>query len=155
GQCSDADEELVRAEARTLGVRVVVGSGNVREFAENSGESIEMAARKLRHEFFAKTARRLGCSTVVLAHHADDLVELFFLRLLRGSGGEGLAGLKWSNPSPVDRKIRLVRPLLDCSKEELLEYARTNRIPFSEDATNSSLDIPRNRVRHELVPVLR
>ena len=93
-----------------------------------------MAARKLRHEFYARTARERNISAVALAHHADDQVELFFLRLLRGAGGEGLAGMKWRSPSPVDGKITLIRPLLDAAKAELRDFARENKIRFREDA---------------------
>ena len=81
--------------------------------------SLEMAARKLRHDFLARTARRRHIPIVALAHHADDQLELFFLRLLRGSGGEGLAGMKWRNPSPSDAEVQLVRPLLDQPKAVL------------------------------------
>jgi len=114
-----------------------------------------MAARELRHKFFARTAKRLKIRTVALAHHADDQVELFFLRLLRGAGGEGMAGMKWRNSSPADPKLFLVRPLLDVGKTELESFARENKIPFREDATNASRDILRNRIRHELLPLLR
>ncbi len=114
-----------------------------------------MAARKLRHEFYVRAARERTISAVALAHHADDQVELFFLRLLRGAGGEGLAGMKWRSPSPVDGKIALIRPLLDTAKAELREFARENKVRFREDATNASLDLPRNRVRNELLPLLR
>src|SRR5262249_60947824 len=100
--------------------------------------SVEMAARKLRHEFLARTAREQNFSTVALAHHADDQVELFFLRLLRGAGGEGLAGMKWRSPSPADQGISLIRPLLDFSKAELLAFTRLNKIRFRDDATNWS-----------------
>jgi tRNA(Ile)-lysidine synthase len=82
-------------------------------------------------------------------------VELFFLRLLRGAGGDGLAGMKWKAPSPADRRIVLVRPLLDQPKEVLQEIARRNKIEFSDDATNACVDIQRNRIRHELIPLLR
>ena len=99
-------------------------------------------------------ARKRKIRVVALAHHADDQVELFFLRVLRGAGGEGLAGMKWRSPSPVDAKIMLVRPLLDATKDELRGFARENKIRFREDATNASLDMPRNRVRNELLPLL-
>ena len=89
-----------------------------------------MAARKLRHEFLARAARQRKIRVVALAHHADDQVELFFLRLLRGAGGEGLAGMKWCSPSPADPKIRLIRPLLDATREGLRRFARENKIPF-------------------------
>jgi tRNA(Ile)-lysidine synthase len=114
-----------------------------------------MAARKLRHDFLARTAARLKVSVIALAHHADDQVELFFLRLLRGSGGEGLSGMKWTSPSPSNPKFDLVRPLLAQPKSALLEHAATNKIRFREDATNASLDIKRNLIRHELLPLLR
>ena len=133
----------------------VVARADVRKFTEKSKLSIEMAARKLRHEFLARVARERRISVVTLAHHADDQVELFFLRVLRGAGGEGLAGMKWRSPSPVDGRITLVRPLLDVTRAELREFARENRIRFREDATNARLDLPRNRVRNELLPLLR
>jgi tRNA(Ile)-lysidine synthase len=114
-----------------------------------------MAARKLRHEFFARAAKKRGIRVVALAHHADDQVELFFLRLLRGAGAEGLAGMKWRSLSPVGEKITLVRPLLDATKAELLEFAREHKVRFREDATNASLAAPRNRIRNELLPLLR
>jgi len=92
---------------------------------------------------------------IALAHHADDQLELFFLRLFRGSGPEGLAGMKWRSASPSDGKIELVRPLLDLPKSVLREYAVQQNIPFREDATNQHLNFQRNRIRHELLPLLR
>jgi len=126
----------------------------VKEFAKKTKLSVEMAARKLRHDFFARTAKERKIRVMALAHHADDQVELFFLRVLRGAGGEGLAGMKWRSPSPVDSKIMLVRPLLDATKAELRGFAREGKILFREDATNTSLDRPRNRIRNELLPLL-
>ena len=155
GRSSDADERLVRKIAAAMGLSVVVEHADVRRFAGNSKLSIEMAARKLRHEFFARAAKKNGSRIVALAHHADDQVELFFLRLLRGAGGEGLAGMKWHSPSPVDGKITLVRPLLGATKTELLEFARENKVRYREDATNALLTTSRNRIRNELLPLLR
>jgi tRNA(Ile)-lysidine synthase len=155
GRSSDADENLVRQTAAALKLPFVVGRADVRGFAEKSKLSIEMAARKLRHEFFTRVARERKISVVALAHHADDQVELFFLRMLRGAGGEGLAGMKWRSPSPANKKIMLVRPLLNVTKAGLREFARKNKIRFREDATNARFDLPRNRVRNELLPLLR
>ncbi|MEO8425673.1 MAG: tRNA lysidine(34) synthetase TilS [Verrucomicrobiota bacterium] len=154
GASSDADERLVQEAARKLDLKTVVGRGDVKEYQQANGVSLEMASRKLRHDFLAATASQLGIDTVAVAHHADDQVEHFFLRLFRGSGGGGLAGMKWSNPSPSDSRIRLVRPLLGQTKKELAGYARQEGIPFREDATNASLDGQRNRIRNELVPLL-
>jgi tRNA(Ile)-lysidine synthase len=155
GRASDADEKLVRKAAAELKLPLVVEKAGVKSFAKKAGISVEMAARKLRHEFFARAASRLKISSVALAHHAGDQVELFFLRLLRGTGGEGLAGMKWCSPSPVAKKIMLVRPFLGLEKTELLQFARNHKIPFREDATNASPDFLRNRIRNELLPLLQ
>ena len=134
---------------------VFAESADVRAFAAKSKLSLEMSARKLRHEFLARTARKQKIKTIAVAHHADDQVELFFLRLLRGAGGEGLAGMKWRSPSPADKSISLIRPLLGFSKAELLAFARENKIHFRDDATNFSSDFLRNRIRNQLLPLLR
>ena len=177
GRSSDADERLVVRTARKLGLPVVVERADVKRFARDQKISLEMAARKVRHDFLARTAVRLKIRMVALAHHADDQLELFFLRLLRGSGGEGLAGMKWRNPSPGSAgvspaglnltdsetrrrdasapRVELIRPLLDQPKSSLEEYAAHYQIHFREDASNTSLDIQRNRIRHELLPLLR
>lgn len=155
GRSSDADERLVRKAATALKLPVIVERADVKAFAKKSKLSIEMAARKLRHEFFARSARERKTLMIAMAHHADDQVELFFLRLLRGAGGEGLAGMKSRSLSPADKKITLIRPLLDLTKTELLDFARENKIIFREDETNASSDFLRNRIRNELLPLLR
>jgi tRNA(Ile)-lysidine synthase len=155
GRASDADEAFVRKTAAKMKLPFVSKRADVKKFAKESRLSIEMAARKLRHEFFAGVARKCKIKTITLAHHADDQVELFFLRLLRGSGGGGLAGMKGSSPSPADKTISLIRPLLNLSKAELEQYARENKVRFREDATNFSSDFLRNKIRNELLPLLR
>jgi tRNA(Ile)-lysidine synthase len=155
GRASDADERLVRATARRLGLPCVIERANVRQLARQQKVSIEMAARRARHEFLAGTARARGINRVALAHHADDQVELFFLRLLRGASARGLAGMQWSNASPADPRVTLARPLLDCPKAELRAFAREARVRFREDASNESTDMLRNRIRRELLPLLR
>jgi len=154
GRSSQADERLVRTVCRQWEIPCVSGVVEVRKRAKRSGASIEMAAREARHEFLSQVARQKRINTVALGHQADDQVELFFLRLLRGSSSLGLSGMKWSGPSPVEPRVMLVRPLLGCSRAELLGFASEQRVRYREDATNSSLDILRNRIRHELVPKL-
>lgn len=154
GRASDADERLVRATAKRFRLPFVSGRADVRRLAREQQVSIEMAARQARHGFLARAARARGIKAIALAHHADDQVELFFLRLLRGAGGRGLAGMKWSNASPADKRLTLVRPLLDCSKAELRAFAREANVRFREDASNASPDILRNRIRRELLPLL-
>jgi tRNA(Ile)-lysidine synthase len=155
GRSSLADEQLVRRAAKQLGLAAIVERAHIRQFARANGLSIEMAARKVRHDFLARTALQMQIPTVALAHHAEDQVELFFLRLLRGSGSDGLAGMKWSNPSPADPQIELVRPLLGETKAALRAHAAGCAIRFRDDATNAALDIQRNRIRNELLPLLR
>jgi tRNA(Ile)-lysidine synthase len=155
GRESDADERFVRQTAAKLGLPFHAGRGQVKSHAAEQGISVEMAARELRHAFLAQTAVALKCPVLATAHHADDQVETFFLRLLRGSGGEGLAGMKWISASPANRRVQIVRPLLDVAKEELELFAKANRLEFRNDASNASHDILRNRVRHELLPLLR
>lgn len=154
GAQSDADEKLVRQVARKLHLPFVADRGDVRKSAQASALSLEMAGRQMRHEFLARTAVKSKIPVVALAHHADDQVELFFLRLLRGAGSDGLAGMKWTSVSPANRKVHLTRPLLDVPKSALLNYAREKKIAFREDATNASTDMQRNRIRHKLIPLL-
>ena len=155
GRSSDADERLVRATARRLKLPCDVETADVRQAAAKQGESIEMAARRLRHAFLAHCARRRDARTVVLAHHADDQVELFLLRLLRGAGSDGFGGMKERGVSPADRRIFLVRPFLGFPKEEIMEFARSAHIRFREDISNASVEFDRNWVRIELLPLLR
>lgn len=155
GRAADADERFVARAAKELGLPFESERRDVKQFAATHKVSVEMAARKLRHEFLALTAGRLGIRHVFLAHHADDQVELFLLRLLRGSGAQGLGGMEWTAPSPAVGEIALLRPLLGESKASLVDFARARKVAFREDASNRSTDILRNRIRHQLLPLLR
>jgi tRNA(Ile)-lysidine synthase len=154
GRASEADEKLVREAAGALHCEFFGSGSDVKKMAERSNISIEMASRKLRHEFLARAAKEHGIPTIAVAHHADDQVELFFVRLLRGAGGVGLAGMKWLSPSPADRSLTLIRPLLHFSKAELMEFAGESEVRYRNDATNFSVDFLRNRIRNELLPLL-
>ena len=153
GPESDADAAIVGQAAERLGLRFETGSGNARQLAAETGDGIEAAARQLRHDFFARLARRLS-AVVALAHHADDQIETFFLRLLRGAGNRGLAGMQPSAPSPVDSGVTLVRPLLGIRRDEIVAYGEEQGIAHREDASNADTRFLRNRVRHELLPRL-
>ncbi|HMJ92252.1 MAG TPA: tRNA lysidine(34) synthetase TilS, partial [Candidatus Acidoferrum sp.] len=155
GRAADADQHFVSRAAKKLGVRFDSSSADVQAFAKSQKLSLEMSARSLRHEFLARSALGFGVRFVALAHHADDQVELFLLRLLRGASSSGLAGMAWKARSSADARVTLVRPLLDCRKAELTAWARERKIGFREDATNAGTDILRNRIRHKLLPLLR
>jgi tRNA(Ile)-lysidine synthase len=155
GRAADLDEQFVARRAKRYGFRFESAREDVRKFARLRTISVEMAARQLRHEFLARTARALGIGRIALGHHAGDQVELFFLRLFRGAGTQGFGGMDWSTASPASRKIKLVRPLLGVEKSELVTFARANRISFREDKSNRSTEILRNRIRRKLIPFLR
>jgi tRNA(Ile)-lysidine synthase len=155
GRASKADEHLVRRTAKKLHLPFFVGRADVMSVATRSKISIEMAARHLRHAFFARAARRHKIRTLALAHHADDQVELFFLRLLRGTGGTGIAGMVSLGTSAADSNLSLARPLLGFGKSDLVGFAESVGITFREDKSNRSSDHLRNRIRNELMPLLK
>ncbi len=116
------------------------------------GESLEMAARRVRLAFFEKMTRRLRLDAIATGHHADDVAETFILRMARGSGPDGLAGLK--RISRVGT-LTFIRPLLDLRDTDLRAFLRARGIAWREDSTNTDLSIPRNNVRHRILPWLR
>ncbi len=154
GDASDGDEAFVLRLAARLGHPAVSGRLDVRGEMARSRTSVEMSARKLRHAFLARTAAEHGAAVIALAHHADDQAELFLLRLLRGAGGDGLGGMAWRSPSHEDPSRTLVRPLLGLPKADLVAHLEAKRLESRQDSSNDDRDILRNRVRHELMPVL-
>ena len=117
--------------------------------------SIETAARQARYSFFAKAAKRHRCHTIFLAHHADDLVETFFINLFRGAGSAGLVAIRESSTRRIDDiELTIVRPFLPVWRKEIDSYVREHRLRFREDASNKNLDPLRNRLRHRVIPYL-
>jgi len=154
GAESDADESLVRKASLKMGLPFVSerwGGGRGRQIKESG---LEMAARRARHDFWRRVMERLVIPTAALAHHADDQAELFFLRLIRGAGTEGLSGMKWTS-GVLGNGRQMVRPLLNVTKAELLAQASVHHISFREDDSNRDRRRERNRIRHELLPRLR
>ena len=115
-------------------------------------ESLEMAARRTRLAFFARMTRELGLDAIATGHHADDVAETFIMRLARGAGPEGLAGLK--PVSHVDG-ITFIRPLLGLRDSDLRAYLRRRGLTWCEDSTNADTSILRNKIRHVILPFLR
>ena len=115
-------------------------------------ESLEMAARRTRLAFFARMTRALGLDAIATGHHADDVAETFIMRMARGAGPEGLAGLK--PVSHVD-SITFIRPLLGLRDADLRTYLRRRGLTWREDSTNADTSILRNKVRHVILPFLR
>lgn len=148
GPVSDEDEAFVRAMADSFSVPFVVDSADVTAVARMDRTSLEQAGRRLRYEFFGRAAAQLGVDRVAVGHTRDDQAETVLMRLVRGAGPVGLAGIH-------PRAGTVVRPLIDLTRQELRDYLSDRGVSFREDATNLDVAIPRNRVRHELVPVLK
>jgi tRNA(Ile)-lysidine synthase len=152
---AELEASFVANVAKQLTLPLVSERLPVRAAASQSRESVEMTARRLRHAFLVRAAEAHQAQRIALAHHADDQAELFLLRLLRGAGGAGLGGMRTCSPSPADPRFELVRPFLDVPRELLRDYAAAHGIAHCEDASNADVRIPRNRIRHELLPLLR
>ena len=147
GEESDGDEQFVREYASRNGLTIYVKQFETETYAKEHGVSIEMAARDLRYAWFEELRQQLGYDYIAVAHHADDQLETFFINLLRGAGIRGLKGML-----PVNGHI--IRPLLDVSREEIHQYAIENGIQWREDHTNAETQFLRNKIRHELLPVI-
>ncbi len=151
GEDSDEDERFVRTLSRRMDVPLVTETGDVRALAARRGCSLEMAAREARYDLFARAARKRKARAVVLAHTMDDQAETLLLRLLRGAGVRGLAGMEEVS---IQNGLTVIRPLLDMRHEELIAYLEKRNEPWREDRTNQDVRFLRNRVRHELIPLL-
>ena len=155
GRSSDADARFVEKLAAKYEVDSKPGAANVRALAKKKKTSIEAAAREARYSFFAKTAKRYGCHTIFLAHHADDLVETFLLNLIRGAGLTGLAAMRDVSKRHGDGvDLTIVRPLLSVWRSDIDKYVREYHLRFREDTTNKNLALTRNRIRNRIIPYL-
>ncbi len=148
GADSRGDADFVADLARSLDLPCHLGRGEVKAAAHRDKVSLQMAARKLRLQFLQDTRRRHAYTRLALGHTADDQVELFWLRLLRGAGLEGLKGMWPATPGG------LVRPLLAVGKAPLLAWLEQEALPYRVDASNLSRAYLRNRVRLDLLPHL-
>ncbi len=156
---SQADAVFVQDLSRRLKLTCIVVSRDVRAVCTGEQLSLEDGARRVRYEAFQMIARQHAASHVVLAHTADDQAETVLLRLLRGSGLTGLAAIPWARPlaearNSTDEPVSVLRPLLGCTRADVLEYLRAADLPHREDASNTDVQFTRNRVRHELLPAM-
>lgn len=146
GKESDRDEAFCRALCERKGVPLFVKSVEVSTIAKQSGKSIEEAARDVRYTFFEDVLREdPALCHIATAHHADDFCETMLLNLIRGSGITGLCSIP---------RVRgnILRPLLDCSREEILAYNRAKKLEFVTDSSNLSAEYSRNRLRLHVLP---
>jgi len=155
GPAADADQRFVEDLARRLGLECEVGRAETRAEAAARGLGIEEAARGARRRFLTEVARRRGACKVALAHQADDRVETVLFRILRGTGVEGLAALAPRAPLAPEEGIEIIRPLIRVARSDCLAYLAAIGQDYREDETNQSDAHARNRLRNELIPLLK
>ena len=151
GAAADADATFVRRLVQRLKLPLVEERAEVPQQARAAGVSLEMAARAARYAFFQRAAVKLGAAAVAVAHNADDQAETILLRIARGTGPDGLAGM---NPVSQRDGLKIVRPLLGVTRANIVAYLKQQRLRSREDASNRDLHHLRNRVRHEILPLL-
>jgi tRNA(Ile)-lysidine synthase len=153
GQEADADAQWLTTVCRRWEIPLEVGKCDVTRHAEGQRDGWEAAARTARYEFLRQTAEKLGARFVAVAHTADDQVETVVQRIIRGTGIAGLAGMRGTRP--LSPSVSLVRPLLSVRRAEVLDYLAWLGQNYRTDSTNEDLQFTRNRLRHELLPVMR
>jgi len=153
GEESEADESFVRDLAARLRVEIFIERIDVSEEAARRRANLEATARDLRYDFLRRCAGRAGAEFVLTAHTRDDQAETVLMRLIRGAGTHGLRGIL--HDRPLGDSIRLLRPMLAISRADVIEYCRRHSLEWRTDSSNYSIDLTRNRVRLELLPLLR
>ena len=148
GEESDGDEAFVRTLAQQLDVECYVQHFKTAESAANSGKSIQVTARNLRYMWLQSLCLRYDFQYLATAHHLNDSIETILINMLRGCGLRGLVGIPEQNRN-------IIRPLLNFTKEDILEYLEENHYPFREDSSNEKDDYTRNYLRHHVVPELK
>ncbi|MBM6722901.1 tRNA lysidine(34) synthetase TilS, partial [Pseudoflavonifractor phocaeensis] len=148
GEAADADAAFVETFCREREIPFVTERGDVYGQAQRLGLGVEETGRRLRYEFLRRTAEELGCNRIATAHNADDNLETLLLHLVRGAGLHGLAGIP-------PRRGEIVRPLLTTSRADIEAYLEEHRLSHVEDCTNADESYARNRIRRQVVPVLR
>ena len=163
---SEADAKYVSNLAGSLGIPVTIDMQDVAAYRTEKKCSIEEAARELRYAFLAKVARKVGANRIATGHTKDDHVETILMHILRGTGITGLCGLAPCSPMAYDRQgmldtsqrrsnLLVIRPLLDITREETMSYCQESQLDPRIDSSNLSLSFYRNRLRLQLLPLLR
>lgn len=153
GRAATEDAKFVKRLALKLGLACETETADIKRRMRECGESMETAARNARHGFFSECARKHRCPRILLAHHADDQAETILWNLLRGS--HGLKGMRESQVIQVGgRSLLICRPLLDLGSRDLREWLTARRLSWREDASNAEGTVIRNRLRHEVLPLL-
>lgn len=153
GEESDDDENFVRRLAIERGVECLIERIAVADFAKAEQQNLEATARRLRYEFLKRAAETFGADFVCTAHTLDDQAETMLMRLLRGAGAEGLRGIHAS--AELSESTKLIRPLLTTTRTEVLSHCAQYTLDFRQDSSNLLPEMTRNRIRLELIPLLK
>src|SRR5690606_5323405 len=145
GKESDGDEMFVIGLAKNMQIPVFAETFDTKKYAKEHKISTQMAARDLRYAWFDEILKDFKFDYLLTAHHLDDTLETFFINLSRGTGLTGLAGIPKKNN-------KIIRPLLNFSREEILKYAEENNLKWREDSSNLKTDYLRNKLRLEVLP---
>ncbi len=148
GAESDADAALVKSTCTRMGIPFHEKEVDVKSLAEESDESLQQAGRRIRYTWFEELCDAHHYDYICTAHHQDDATETFFINLLRGTGLKGLTGI----PAMRDK---ILRPILCFTRAEISELVRTQEIVYRHDASNFGRDYLRNRIRHDIIPLLQ
>jgi len=148
GQESDKDEELVRQFAADNNIPFYTIRFETKAYAKRNKLSIQMAARELRYNWFEEIRGKNGFDSVAVAHNLNDNIETLLINLIRGTGLAGMAGIK-----PLNNNI--IRPMLFATRQEIQTYCDKNKIVFREDKSNADTKYTRNKIRHQVIPVIK
>ncbi len=148
GEDSEQDEAFVREICREQSIEIYSTRFNTTEYVKEQGISVQMAARRLRYQWFEDIRKEHRYDYIATAHNRDDHIETTLINLVRGTGIRGLTGIN-------NKSGHIIRPLLFLSRKEITEYANQNHITYREDISNLKTTYTRNKIRHEVLPVLR
>ena len=148
GAEADGDEQFVTDLAKQYGVKLFVKKFNTKQYAEEKSLSIQLAARELRYNWFEEIRKENGFNLIATAHHLNDNIETILYNFTKGTGIRGLRGI------PV-RQVNIVRPLLFASREEIVAHMKGKKLQFREDSSNSEDKYTRNKIRHNIIPLLK
>ncbi|MCH8331894.1 MAG: tRNA lysidine(34) synthetase TilS, partial [Bacteroidetes bacterium] len=148
GKDSDDDERFVKKQAGVLGVSCYTTVLKVKDTSKKDSISIQMAAREMRYDWFEKVRQENGYRFIATAHHLNDSIETILLNLIKGTGIAGLLGVPVMNE-------RIIRPLHFTTKDEINSFAVSNDIEYREDRSNKEVKYQRNKIRQEVIPILK
>jgi tRNA(Ile)-lysidine synthase len=149
GNDSDKDAQFVEVLAKKFDLPCYIHKKDVREYRIENRLSLEEAARRVRYSFLNNIANTMQYNKIAVGHHSDDNAELILMNLFRGSGTQGLSGI------PPVRDHKIIRPLIKLNRSELIDFLSQNKLEYISDASNTDTKFFRNRVRHDLIPLLK